>query len=441
MDWSKLPDIVAIGLLATAFASVARHSHSRLSGIWLTGWLLIALHFTAFLFLPAPGVWGLIADFVGLASLLWAGVLFMWAGVPYRSEGSSRWMLLILICSNTLYLCCLVNEASAWVLNAAAVLLGVGPLALALKAIREFRHALRWTVVILYASLAAYLLLVQRRPGNGPDLALNGILFITYFGCCIHFWYAYRRGTAGAFITISGFLLWACVFVAGPLTQAYLPGLHMESEVWNLPKFVVGIGMILLLLEEQIEHNKHLALHDALTGLPNRRLFQDRLASSLERARRTGTQAALLVLDLDRFKQVNDSMGHHVGDLVLKHAANLISGRIRRSDTVARTGGDEFSVILEAPTNDFEALHVGRTLQDLLKEAVLLEDHSVQIGASFGIAVFPDDATEMEQLCIAADLRMYENKRAGYEVSDGPHHTPRTPLPARRKRSTDTNRS
>jgi hypothetical protein len=268
------------------------------------------------------------------------------------------------------------------------------------------------------------LLLVQPRPGNGPDLALSGILFTVYFGCCIHFWYTYRRGTAGAFITISGFFLWACVFVTGPMTQVYLPHLHVESEVWNLPKFVVGIGMILLLLEEKIEHNKHLALHDALTSLPNRRLFQDRLSSSLERARRNGTQAALLVIDLDRFKQVNDSLGHHVGDLLLKHAANLISGRIRRSDTVARdrrrrihrhSGGPD-KWLRGTPRRSNVAGFGQRTCAS---------------GSSFGsdrrqlcIAVFPDDATEMEQLCIAAYLRMY-NKRAGYKVSDGPHHTPR----------------
>ena len=77
--------------------------------------------------------------------------------------------------------------------------------------------------------------------------------------------------------------------------------------------------MILLLLEEQIEHNQYLALHDELTGLPNRRLFQDRLNSALERARRTGTKTALLLVDLDHFKQVNDTFGHHAGDRVLEH--------------------------------------------------------------------------------------------------------------------------
>jgi diguanylate cyclase (GGDEF)-like protein len=346
----------------------------------------------------------------------------MWAAVPYRAELSSRLMLLTLTVTSTIYLFALMEAAPLWVLNFSAVLLGAGPLAITLSAVRKFHHPLRWVAVALYAGLGAYLVLVQNRTPNGPDLALNGLLFTVYLGCSIHFWYAYRRPTTGAFITISGFFLWALVFVAGPAQEAYFPAIHIESEVWNLPKFVVGFGMILLLLEEQIEHNKHLALHDVLTGLPNRRLFQDRLASALERARRMGSRSALLVLDLDHFKQVNDTMGHHVGDLLLQRVAKIFNSRMRRSDTVARTGGDEFSVILESPTSHAEAVLVGRSLQELLKEPLSLENRSVIIGASFGVAVFPDDADDMEQLCIAADTRMYEDKRAGQ--GEAPHGEP-----------------
>jgi diguanylate cyclase (GGDEF)-like protein len=244
---------------------------------------------------------------------------------------------------------------------------------------------------------------------------LNGVLFTVYLGCCIHFWYAYKRATTGAFITIAGFLAWACVFLIAPLMAAFFPDIHPEGEVWNLPKYVVAVGMILLLLEDQIEHSQHLALHDHLTGLPNRRLYQDRLASALERARRSEAHAALLVIDLDRFKQVNDTLGHHVGDLVLEKVAALFASRVRRSDTVARTGGDEFSVILEEPTSRGEALHVGRSLIQLLDEPLELGEHVVRIGASVGIAVYPEDAREMEALCIAADLRMYDAKHVAQE--------------------------
>jgi diguanylate cyclase (GGDEF)-like protein len=186
---------------------------------------------------------------------------------------------------------------------------------------------------------------------------------------------------------------------------------HIEKEVWNLPKYVVAIGMILVLLEDQIAHNKHLALHDALTGLPNRRLFSDRLSRALERARRTGMQTALLFLDLDRFKQVNDTLGHHAGDLLLQEVARMFSGRIRRSDTVARTGGDEFAIILEGPTSREEASHVGRSLLDLLDNPVHVGNRSISVGASLGIAIFPDDAQDQESLCIRADLRMYDSKK------------------------------
>jgi diguanylate cyclase (GGDEF)-like protein len=173
--------------------------------------------------------------------------------------------------------------------------------------------------------------------------------------------------------------------------------------------------MILLLLEDQIEHNKYLALHDELTGLPNRRLFLDRLALSLERARRMESKAALLVIDLNHFKQVNDTLGHHAGDLLLKRVSEIFQSRVRRSDTVARTGGDEFSLILEEPTNRSNAKRVAKSLMEMLDQPLQVDDHTLRVGASIGVAVFPDDATDIEALCIAADLRMYDDKNVSRE--------------------------
>lgn len=413
VDWSKLPDLGAVALLTSAFATVARRSQSAVSGLWLTGWIMIALHFAAFLFSPIPGAVGTFASFVGLAALTWAGVLFMLASAPYRRERSTHWMLATLLFTYTLYVGLIIlAPAATWALIPAALLFGFAPLAVVLLSLSTVNHPLRWAVVLLHLGLAAFLLVFQKHPGNGAEIALNAVFFAVYFGCCLSFIYAYHRPTTGAFITTAGFLAWAAVFIAAPAMQTFLPSIHLESEVWNLPKYVVAIGMILLVLEEQIEHNKHLALHDELTGLPNRRLFQDRLSSALERARRTGTQAALLTIDLDHFKLVNDTLGHHVGDVLLQNVAKLFTGRIRRSDTVARTGGDEFAVILEAPTTSSEAAHVGRELLELLNSPMELKDRMVRVGASLGCAIFPADAEDLEALCIKADLRMYENKRA-----------------------------
>jgi diguanylate cyclase len=417
VDWSKLPDLGAVALLTLAFASVARHARASVSAIWLTGWLLIAVHFAAFMFLGAPGYWADVATFIGLASLVSAGVLFMWAAVPHRTkQRSSRWMLIALLTIYSVYFGLLVIEPIAsWALTPVAILIGAVPLTISLLTLSSFTHPLRWAIVGLNVGLSIFLLIFQHQPSMGPMLAFEAVLFTVYLGCAIHFWFTYRRATAGAFITIAAFVAWAGVFVAGPCIAYYFPNLHLENEVWNLPKYVVAVGMIMLLLEDQLEHNKYLALHDELTGLPNRRLFQDRLVGSIERARRTGTHVALLLLDLDNFKLVNDTAGHHVGDQLLKHVSDLFTGRVRKSDTVARTGGDEFSVILEEPMTRADAARVGKILTRLLEEPFDFDGKAVQVGASVGIAVFPDDAKDAEALRIAADLRMYAGKMAARE--------------------------
>jgi diguanylate cyclase (GGDEF)-like protein len=411
VEWSRLPDVGAVALLTCAFVSVAKRGQTSESGVWLIGWLMIVLHFFAQIFQNISGPVGDAAAFISLCALVWAGLLFTWAANPYRSRLSSRWMLGIMVGTNTLYLAITIFAPDAvTALTVAAILFGVLPLALALATIRITRYSQRWLIVILYCALSAFLLAFQNRPGNGSNLALNAVLCAVYLGAAIHFCHAYWRPTTGAFITITGFFAWALVFVVGPLTLAYLPSLQLESEVWNLPKYLVAVGMILLLLEDQIEHNKYLALHDELTNLPNRRLFQDRLTSALERARRLGTQAALLLVDLDHFKNVNDTFGHHTGDLVLTRVAEILGRRVRRSDTVARTGGDEFSIVLEEPTSREDAEHVCNSLMQLLAEPLSVDDHTVTVGASVGMAIFPDDATTSESLCIAADLRMYNEK-------------------------------
>jgi len=412
INWSEIPDLAAVALLTIAFSSVSRRNQTPQSKIWLTAWGMIALHFAAFVFLPAPGVWGILAAIVGTAALVWAALLFMWASVGDRQESYSLWMMAALLTLNTAYIV-LINLPSdiPWAMNLVAAMLGLVPLAIALVCHRRFNHLLLRGMVAYCVLLSGFLLAVQHRPG-GEDLALNAVLFSVYFGCCVYFWHMYRRATAGAFITIAGFLAWALVFVIGPAAQAFLPHVQIENEVWNLPKYVVAVGMILLLLEDQIEHNEYLALHDTLTALPNRRLFQDRLTTAVNLARRNSVQTAMLVIDLDGFKEVNDTLGHHAGDLLLQRVAGVFADRMRAGDTVARTGGDEFSVLLEGIASREEATDIARSLGDLMSQPLELGDHLIRVGASVGVAVFPDDASDVKTLCIKADMRMYEAKQA-----------------------------
>lgn len=409
MDWNTFPDLCAVALLTIAFGSVSRRGLMPGARLWMVGWLMIVLHFAAFLFDNVPGAWGVFALVLGLNALAWGGILFMWACVPYRNRPSSRWMLVALLAANTLYIS--LNSTiphATWAVTAAAILIGAWPLAIGLATMRRgFTHPLRWALVLLNVVLMVFLLSVQLR---SADLAFDGVICAIYIGCCMHFWYAYRKATAGSFVTIAGFAAWAAVFVVAPIMDAYFPHVHVQSEVWNLPKYVVAVGMILLLLEQQVEHNKYLALHDELTGLPNRRLFQDRMTCALERARRNGTRTALLLVDLNHFKKVNDTVGHHIGDLLLQKVSSLFLGRVRRSDTVARTGGDEFCIILEDPICRADAERVGEALIRLLEEPLEVENHTVAVGASVGIAIYPEDADSADSLRIAADRSMYADK-------------------------------
>ena len=132
MDWSQIPDLGAVSLLAGAFASIAKQGRTRASRIWLICWLMICLHFAASIFAPLPGAIGNIADFVSLSALADAGILFMYSTIPYHDQISNRWMLMTLLSSITLYLGLLtVTPLWSWTLVPAAVLIGGAPLVIA----------------------------------------------------------------------------------------------------------------------------------------------------------------------------------------------------------------------------------------------------------------------------------------------------------------------
>ncbi len=166
------------------------------------------------------------------------------------------------------------------------------------------------------------------------------------------------------------------------------------------------------LAEERMQRIAH---HDSLTGLPNRLLFNDRLAQSIRLARRESGKFALLFLDLDKFKQVNDTLGHDAGDELLQQVAARIRRELRDSDTVARVGGDEFTVILPNVARAEDAETVARKIVATLAAPIRLErqGRSVEIGISIGIALYPSDAGDADALVSAADTAMYSAKQAG----------------------------
>ena len=155
------------------------------------------------------------------------------------------------------------------------------------------------------------------------------------------------------------------------------------------------------------------ALHDHLTELPNRALFQDRLDHAVNRAQRGPGSVSLLYLDLDRFKPVNDQLGHDVGDRVLKKVADRLRALVRSADTVARVGGDEFAILLEGDVAIDEAMATAKRIVAALREEMMVDEHRILIGASVGVALSDADADGPTDLVRMADLAMYEAKNRG----------------------------
>ena len=161
------------------------------------------------------------------------------------------------------------------------------------------------------------------------------------------------------------------------------------------------------------ESLRHKALHDHLTGLPNRARFNERLGNALDRARLHGGRTGVLMVDLDRFKDVNDTLGHEYGDRLLVELSRRLSMKLRNCDTIARLGGDEFAVLVSDAEGDDATMSVARRLVELCEEPFHIDEFRLQVGASVGAAVAPDDAEDAEDLLRHADAAMYQAKESG----------------------------
>lgn len=163
-------------------------------------------------------------------------------------------------------------------------------------------------------------------------------------------------------------------------------------------------------LDASRNHLAHMARHDTLTGLPNRAVFIDRLEHAILSAKRNGGCLAVLFVDMDRFKHVNDTHGHAVGDDALVQSARLLQSAVREVDTVARWGGDEFVILLEAMDQEHEARRVAQALLDRFSRRMQVGDHSIDLGVSIGISLYPRDAFDAAELIQRADEAMYLSK-------------------------------
>lgn len=237
------------------------------------------------------------------------------------------------------------------------------------------------------------------------------------------------RGSIAVSVTVITILLIMLPRLFRPLTQAArqlhrmargdqeirsLP-VHSDDEVGEVAK---GFNFLLGVLREKEEALRqsearmtHLAHHDMLTGLPNRSMFEDRLDQALMRGQRHGQGFALLYIDLDGFKPINDNKGHEAGDAMLCHVAHCLSGQLRQTDTVARIGGDEFAILLTDLDDPITAsVHIAEQCRAAASQPLILEDEPLRVDLSIGVACYPQDGRSAGELLRHADHAMYRVK-------------------------------
>lgn len=227
---------------------------------------------------------------------------------------------------------------------------------------------------------------------------------------------AARAGLASCWsepiINRRGEVLGTFAIYQGQIAEPTAEDIKLIEESAYLAEIAIERKRALEALRASEERHRILAQHDSLTGLPNRALFAEQLKQALSYCKRHQRVLAVMLLDLNKFKPVNDQYGHALGDELLKQVAKRLLASVRTSDTVARIGGDEFVILLHQIDDLHQANIVSDKIQQILSEEFLIEGISIHIGCSIGTAFYPQDGTELMELTKIADQRMYEHKHA-----------------------------
>jgi diguanylate cyclase (GGDEF)-like protein/PAS domain S-box-containing protein len=532
---SGLLDLLSLGSLVLLFSSIYRKRPTSRVRCWLIGWCLILVHFAGLLLRPASEMGHAGQDFLVLGSLVLGGVFFILSTTVVRFA-PGRWLAVLV----TLGIPWLATTAAACFLPDGSRLLPLSAIAgeaatlIVAYRISQRRPLLRIILGLSAAGCTGWLSygILHHHDGTALDVMLTQVFLLL----ALLYSFEVSRFTAGVRTVVFSLYAWAAVWVSAAAAEMLWPAAQIPPQLWNLPKYLVAVGMILTLLEEeivsaedagahyrvlfesnphpmwmyntetlaflhvndaaaqqygytheefeqmtmadirpgeefsrlvaelkrscenplngpwrhqrkdgsfmlvdiashQLEHDGHKvtfalmqdvterdrlheqlvhqANHDILTGLPNRALLEDRIAQTLAHASRYGHKAALLCLDLDRFKQINDTYGHAIGDVCLQEIGRRLSSRVRAVDTVARTGGEEFTVLLQEIAESEDAERVAADILRGLNEPYRHNGIDIDLTASLGIAVYPDHGTDPAVLWRDADTAMYRAKKSG----------------------------
>jgi diguanylate cyclase len=433
MSSIRLPELIAILWMAVVLARLRRWQANDTIHLWIVGLFLFVVEGLARIIYLMPGISNGLHGFMHVIAL----DSYFLAGVAFFQSATGKLRLLpksdiyIFLCSVPhLFLLTLYGSGSRshpWYI---AIAVGGFLLSLGAGAYLK-RPALHWVCqIVIWSPIIATAVAAHYR------LLAYVSLFFAYIATAIAFYLTLPKPLKGRAVVVAGFCIWSLCFITHPWVAEHAPyWVPLAERIWDLQKFFVMFGLLIVSLEEYSATNEYQALHDMLTGLPNRRLFDDRLEQALARTQRNHSRVVLFNMDLDAFKQVNDTYGHEAGDELLREAGRRLLAVTRGTDTLARMGGDEFYLLL----NDFspqtengsqpsaaEIAEQTYHICESFRNAVEKEPCRVMIGntpqdlyprLSIGFVIFPDEATNRDELCRLADEKMYADKKRRSEAS------------------------
>jgi len=424
VNFSVLPDFVAIGGLIAVFWTLLRRTGESRLNFWLVGWGMLLMHIVAeFVARNTPGsadgAWS-----AAVAMLVLTANAFLWASNDQLEIGWRNLSIVVLSAvPDVIFLTLDTYGSNATWAYAILTVAGLGSMLWFMRVWHgaNDRPTARWrTALVLLAYAVQGALVAAHHPGEG----VTWMLVWHYLAVAEFYRVTAPRPSASVRFTMINFIAWAFVFPVANLMYVLWPHVHVDGEVWNLPKFLVATGMTFTLLEEQLSKAEYASLHDALTGLPNRRMLTRRLHAAMTQAKAAGTLMALVVIDLDGFKEINDTLGHAVGDEVLQWAARQFRTCLQPRDVLARLGGDEFAVVLTDVPARQAAEHVAQNLRLALADGMLIRTRQLALRASVGFAVYPADGQDADRLYAVADRAMYERKPYRQEQALAPQSAP-----------------
>ncbi len=414
MSLGTYTSVMVVAILVVLFRSILRQVTIEQGPLWLAGWTLVLIHFMTQFADVGQVLWTRVAAAISLNALELASIAFL-ISVSGGATDRRRQILLAAVIGIPAVV---YTDAVIWDVTVRSFYYAVIALALtgAMLVIWDFYRTVTPYVAGMWIGCMALSCVVAWAVMRGKlELGIILILAALNFIVAGLFWRRFRHATAGVLTTVLGFVAWGAVFPAGMLAQTF--SIHVESEVWNIPEYFVAFGMVVIILEVQVRRIMYLVCYDELTGLANRRLLEDRLGEALNRANRKGKKVAVLILDVDRFKEINDTYGHRIGDLALQRVGVRLTSRLGVSDTLARSGGDEFTIV-----SDVDDAHGAQVLVANLETAFAiplnLEGNIVPTGLSIGLALYPDDGQTPDQLYTVADQAMYVSKRVRRAAED-----------------------